>query len=82
LYFFIQRFCTVILTVSGEDQRVGPVLLFKGMGRVSPDEEKQYAQGVKVFFTPKGVINIPTMNKYNEWFISKVRPLSVFRPYL
>ncbi|CAF3709310.1 unnamed protein product [Rotaria sp. Silwood1] len=66
-----ERFCTVILTVSGEDQRVDPVLLFKGKGHVSPDEQKQYAKGVKVFFTPEGVINIPTMNKYNEWFISK-----------
>ncbi|CAF4907244.1 unnamed protein product, partial [Rotaria sp. Silwood2] len=69
------RFCTVILTVSGEDQRVGPVLLFKGKGHISPDEQKQYANDVKVFFTPEGVINIPTMNKYNEWFISKVRHL-------
>ncbi|CAF4958033.1 unnamed protein product [Rotaria sp. Silwood1] len=70
-----ERFCTVILTVSGEDQRVDPVLSFKGKGHVSPDEQKQYAKGVKVFFTPEGVINIPTMNKYNEWFISKVRHL-------
>jgi hypothetical protein len=81
LYFFIQRFCTVILTVSGEDQRVGPVLLFKGMGRISSAEEKQYAEGIKVYFTPKGVNNTPTMNKYNEWFISKVRPLSIFQAH-
>ncbi|CAF4078456.1 unnamed protein product [Rotaria sordida] len=42
------RFCTVILTVSGEDQRVGPVLLFKGKGHISPDEQRQYANDVKV----------------------------------
>jgi hypothetical protein len=48
------------------------------MGRVSPAEEKQYAKGIKVYFTPKGFMNIPTMNKYNEWFISKVRLLSFF----
>ncbi|CAF3058209.1 unnamed protein product [Rotaria socialis] len=39
-----KRFCTVILTVSGEDQRVGPVLLFKGKGRVANAEETQYAR--------------------------------------
>ncbi|CAF4111235.1 unnamed protein product, partial [Rotaria magnacalcarata] len=66
-----KRFCTVILTISAEDQRVDPVLLFKGLGHVSPAEEKQYAQGIKVYFTPKCVINKPTMDKYNEWFISK-----------
>ncbi|CAF4327295.1 unnamed protein product, partial [Rotaria sp. Silwood2] len=43
-----KRFCTVILTISGEDQRVGPVLLFKGKGHISPDEQKQYANDVKV----------------------------------
>ena len=50
----------------GEDQRVDPVLLFKGKGHVSPNEQNQYDKGVKVFFTVEGVINIPTMNKYNE----------------
>ncbi|CAF4165065.1 unnamed protein product [Rotaria magnacalcarata] len=40
-----KRFCTVILTISGEDQRVGPVLLFKGMGRVSAAEEKTICPG-------------------------------------
>ena len=43
------------------------------MGRVSPNEEKQYAQGVKVYFTPKSVNNKQTMDKYNQWFISQVR---------
>ncbi len=52
--------------MSGKDQRVDPILLFKGKGHVLPNEQKQYAKGVKVFFTPEGVINIPTMNKYNE----------------
>ena len=77
----MQRFCTVILTVSGEDQRVGPVLLFKGKGHSLSAEEKQYAKGVKVFFTPKSVNNTETMNKYNEWFISKVRALSIFQTH-
>ncbi|CAF3696532.1 unnamed protein product [Adineta steineri] len=67
------RFCTVILTVSGEDQHVDPVLLFKGKGHISPNEQKQYANDIKVFFTPESVINTITMNKYNEWFISKVQ---------
>ncbi|CAF4233773.1 unnamed protein product, partial [Rotaria sp. Silwood2] len=42
------RFCTVIFTVSGEDQLAGPVLLFKWKGHISPDEQKQYANDVKV----------------------------------
>ncbi|CAF1451532.1 unnamed protein product [Rotaria magnacalcarata] len=46
--FLEKRFCTVILTVSGEDQRVDPVLLFKGKGHISPNEQKQYANGIKV----------------------------------
>ena len=67
----------MILSISGEDQPTGPVLLFKGMGRVSVVEEKQYTQGIKVYLTPKCVINKPTMDKYIAWFISKVR-LSLF----
>ncbi|CAF4521138.1 unnamed protein product, partial [Rotaria sp. Silwood2] len=43
-----KRFCTVIFTVSGEDQLAGPVLLFKWKGHISPDEQKQYANDVKV----------------------------------
>ncbi|CAF1019342.1 unnamed protein product [Adineta ricciae] len=68
-----KRFCTVILTVSGEDQRVDPILLFKGKGHVSAIEQQQYADGIKVCFIPEGVINTVTMNKYNEWFVSKVQ---------
>lgn len=75
MYFSIERFCTVILTVSAEDQRVEPVLLFKGKGRVSAAEEQQYAKGVKVYFTPKAVNNKVTMDKYNEWFTKKVNLL-------
>ncbi len=53
-----KRFCTVILTVFGEDNtRVGPVVLFKGKGQVSDAEKKQYAHDVKVFFTPKAFNN-------------------------
>ena len=53
-----KRFCTVILTVFGEDNtRVGPVVLFKGKGQVSDKEKVQYASDVKVFFTPKAFNN-------------------------
>lgn len=53
-----KRFCTVILTVFGEDNyRVGPVVLFKGKGQVRNKEKMQYAPGVKVFFTPKAFNN-------------------------
>jgi hypothetical protein len=53
-----KRFCTVILTVFGEDNtRVGPVVLFKGKGQVSEKEKIQYASDVKVFFTPKAFNN-------------------------
>ena len=68
-----KRFATVILTVFGQDNtRVGPVLLFKGKGLVSPTEKYQYAKGVTVFFTPKSVINTPTMNRYVSFWWSKV----------
>ncbi|CAF3507589.1 unnamed protein product [Rotaria socialis] len=58
-----KRFATVILCVFPEgNDRVKPVLLFKGTGRVAAAEEKQYARGVKGVFTPKAVINISAMN--------------------
>jgi hypothetical protein len=55
-----KRFCTVILTVFAEDNnRVGPVVLFKGKGQVSDHEKMQYAPNVKVYFTPKAFNNTP-----------------------
>ena len=69
-----KRFATLILTVFGRDNsRVGPVLLFKGKGQVSPQEKTQYAKGVTVFFTPKAVINKPTMDRYIHLWYSKVQ---------
>lgn len=53
-----QRFATLILTVfPADNSRIGPILIFKGAARVSSDEKAQYAQGVTVFFTHKGVNN-------------------------
>ncbi|CAF1213314.1 unnamed protein product [Rotaria sordida] len=69
-----KRFATLILTVFAEDNsRVGPILLFKGQGRVAATEKGQYAQGVHVFFTPKGVINGTTMDRYVQLWWSKVK---------
>ncbi|CAF3620944.1 unnamed protein product [Rotaria sp. Silwood1] len=43
------RFATVILTIFPErNDRIGPILLFKGKGRVSDKEVRQYAKQVKV----------------------------------
>jgi hypothetical protein len=68
-----KRFATLILTVFGQNNsRIGPVLIFKGKGRISSMEKSQYAQGVVVFFTPKGVINGQLMNEYVKLWWSKV----------
>ncbi|CAF3783918.1 unnamed protein product, partial [Rotaria socialis] len=59
-----KRFATVILTIFGSDNtRAGPVLIFKGKGQASSIEKMQYANGVKVYFTPKAVNNRITMDK-------------------
>jgi hypothetical protein len=59
--------------VSAEDShRVDPTLLFKGQGRVSPLERQQYAKGVNVIFTPKGVINKPSMDQFIHFWHEKV----------
>ncbi|CAF4621440.1 unnamed protein product, partial [Rotaria sp. Silwood2] len=69
-----KRFCTVILTVFGEDNsRIGPVLLFKGKAKISENEKKQYATDVKVFFSPKAVNKRETMDKYINYWISKIK---------
>ena len=46
-----KRFGTVILCLFPKDNhRVQPVLLFKGKGRISATEQKQYSPHVNVFF--------------------------------
>jgi hypothetical protein len=53
-----RRFATLILTVFGQNNfRLEPVLIFKGKSCISLIEKSQYAQGVAVFFTPKGILN-------------------------
>lgn len=42
-------------------------------GNISEREKNQYATDVKVFFTPKGVNNTPTMNKYISYLICKIK---------
>jgi hypothetical protein len=60
--------------VSAEDcHRIDPVLLFKGKGRVAHTEQQKYAKGVKVIFTPKAVINKPSMDEYVEYWYGKVK---------
>ncbi|CAF1522407.1 unnamed protein product [Rotaria sordida] len=69
-----KRFATVILCVFPEgNHRIKPVLLFKGTGKVAVKEEQHYSSHVKVFFTPKSVINIPTMEKYINWWLKNVK---------
>ncbi len=59
--------------MSAEDShRVDPTLLFKGKGRVSPFERQQYAKGVNVIFTPKGVINKSSMDEFIRFWYEKV----------
>ncbi|CAF4642405.1 unnamed protein product, partial [Didymodactylos carnosus] len=55
------------------NNRVQPVLLFRGKGKVAVTEQKHYSPHVKVFFTPKAFINIPTMKKYKDWWLDKVK---------
>ncbi|CAF2085496.1 unnamed protein product [Rotaria magnacalcarata] len=50
-----KRFCTVILTVFHKNQRMEPVVLFKGKGNVGVAERQQYSKGIHVIFTPKAV---------------------------
>jgi hypothetical protein len=63
----------VLLTVFGKNQRMLPVLLFKGKGRISADERQQYPSGVHVIFTPKAVINGPSMDEYVKKWLEKVK---------
>ena len=63
----------MILTVFSENQRVPPMVLFKGKGRVGIDEKQQYAKNVSVVFTPKVVINGPSMEIWVKKFLEKVR---------
>ncbi|CAF1246010.1 unnamed protein product [Adineta steineri] len=67
-----KRFCTILLTVFAKNQRMEPVVLFKGTGNVGVDERQQYAKGVHVIFTPKAFINGPSMNLYIQKWLEKV----------
>ncbi len=67
-----QRFCTLLLTVFAQNQRMKPVVLFKGKGRIGIEERQQYSQDVEVIFTPKAVINTPSMNSYVRILLKKV----------
>ncbi|CAF1584771.1 unnamed protein product [Didymodactylos carnosus] len=50
----------------------------KQMGKrtVAASEEKHYATGVKVFFSPKSVINTPTIAKYMAWWLKKSKTVT------
>ncbi|CAF0888418.1 unnamed protein product [Adineta steineri] len=64
-----KKFCTLILTVFGENQRTTPVLFFKGKGHISADERQQYSKGVHIILSPKAVINVPSMNIFiTKWW--------------
>jgi len=66
-------FATLTLTVFAQDNsRVGLIFIFKGKGQVSSKEKDQYAPGVNVGFTPKGVINGSTTDRYVQLWWSKV----------
>ncbi|CAF1127159.1 unnamed protein product [Adineta steineri] len=50
-------------------KRTTPVLFFKGKGHASADERQQYSKGVHVIFSPKAVINVPSMNTFiTKWW--------------
>ncbi|CAF4260009.1 unnamed protein product [Rotaria sp. Silwood2] len=53
------------------NKRLATLILLQD--RVTSTERPQYAQGVHVFFTPKGVINGTTMDRYVQLWWSKVR---------
>ncbi len=72
IFLSFQRFCTLLLTVFAQNQRMEPVVLFKGKGRVGIHERQQYSKGVEVIFTPKGVINTPSMNSYVQLWLKRV----------
>ncbi|CAF1046128.1 unnamed protein product [Didymodactylos carnosus] len=69
-----KRFCTLILCAFASDNsRVGPALIFRGKGRVSDRERSEYEKGVKVYFSPSGVINGALMQAYVQFWLSKTR---------
>jgi hypothetical protein len=73
MHFTFERFATVILTVFPErNDRMGPVLLFKGKGKISSKETQQYSKHVTVYFTPKAVMNTETMDKFADHWYSRV----------
>ncbi|CAF1521814.1 unnamed protein product [Adineta ricciae] len=68
-----KRFCTLVLTVFGEDNRVAPVLIFKGKGQVFEREKKYYDKDIKVYFSPTAYMNSSIMKSYSEYWFSKTR---------
>ncbi|CAF3348426.1 unnamed protein product [Rotaria socialis] len=56
-----------------DNSRVGPALLFKGKGRVSEQEKKQYDKSVKVYFSTTAFINSSIMKNYTEHLLNKTR---------
>lgn len=62
----------MILTVFSENQRMKPVILFKGKGNISRYERQQYSNGIFTIFTPKAVINGPSMDMYIRIWLEKV----------
>ncbi|CAF1523278.1 unnamed protein product [Rotaria sordida] len=62
----------IMLTVFPKNQRMQPVVLFKGKGNIGVDERQKYAKGVHVIFTPKGVINGQSMNMFCKKWLEKV----------
>ncbi len=72
-FMLFLRFCTVMLTVFGKNQRMAPVVIFKCKGNISVIERQQYSKGVHVIFTPCAVINGPSMDVYVQKWLEKVQ---------
>ncbi|CAM4839371.1 unnamed protein product, partial [Rotaria magnacalcarata] len=71
-YISNKRFCTVLLTVFGKNQRMKPTILFKSKGNIILAERQQYSKDVHVIFTPKAVINGPSIETYTKYWLAKV----------
>lgn len=67
----------MLLTVFGNNQRMKPTILFKGKGNISAAERQQYSKDVHVIFTPKAVINGPSMETYIKYWLAMVRQYSL-----
>ncbi|CAM4843234.1 unnamed protein product [Rotaria magnacalcarata] len=71
-YISNKRFCTVLLTVFGKNQRMKPTIVFKSKGNIILAERQQYSKDVHVIFTPKAVINGPSIETYTKYWLAKV----------